>query len=509
MQQKPKLLLITPPYHAGVVEAAGSWPHIGFVYIAGHVRAAGFDVEIYDAMTKGHSLAQIQDRIARSKPDFVGSTAYTSSINDAMAVLRTAKEVNPHIITLIGGIHANFCDEELLHEHPDILDIVVRGEGEVTTPELLRVISGTCIPPGGNMPARGMIPSQGIGFPAGCGLEKVLGIAYCEDGQVRINPPRPFIEDLDSLIPAWDLVEWQDYSFYVMPGSRLGIVNSSRGCVNECSFCSQQKFWHRTYRERKAENFAPELEYLRDTYGVNVVMLSDEYATRNRERWERILDLMIERQTSVYLLLETCVEDIIRDADIMWKYKKAGVLHIYVGVEATSQDKLDHFKKNIACEQSREAIRLINEAGMLTECSFVLGMPDETPESIEETLALAKRYNPDFAHFLLIAPWPYADIYGELKDYVVEKDYSKYNFVEPVVKPKNMTMEEISKAVIDCYRRYYIDKVKEYDELQDLFKRDYLLRSMKVMMENSFLVRHITGMGEIPEEVKKYLGKKK
>lgn len=484
MHYSIKLLLITPPYHAGVVEAAGSWPHIGFVYIAGHVRAAGYDVEIYDAMTKGHTLEQIKERIKASAPDFIGSTAYTSSINDAMAVLRAAKEVNPEIVTLIGGIHANFCYEVLLREYPDVLDIVVRGEGEITTPELIQALN------------------------EGTALDKVLGIAYRENGQIRVNPPRPFVEDLDSLIPAWDLVDWEDYSFYVMPGSRLGIVNSSRGCINECSFCSQQKFWHRSYRERKAEKFVEELECLRDSYGVNVVMLSDEYATRNRVRWERILDLMIERQTNVHLLLETCVGDIIRDADIMWKYRKAGVLHIYVGVEATSQDKLDHFKKNIACEESREAIRLINDAGMLTECSFVLGMPDDTPEHIEETLALAKHYDPDFAHFLLIAPWPYADIYEELKDYVAEKDYSKYNFVEPVVRPKNMTMEEISRAVIDCYRRYYMDKVKEYDGIQDEFKRDYLLRSMKVMMENSFLVKHITGMGEIPEEVKKYLDSK-
>lgn len=501
MQQKPKLLLITPPYHAGVVEAAGSWPHIGFVYIAGHVRDTGFDVEIYDAMTKGHSIDQIKERIKDAKPDFVGSTAYTSSINDAVAVLRAAKEVNPNIITLIGGIHANFCYKELLRDHPDVVDIAVRGEGEITTPEVMRVFSEA-------FSAGATGQAADTGFPSGAGLDKVLGIAYRENGQVRVNPPRPFIEDLDSLIPAWDLVDWEDYSFYVMPGSRLGIVNSSRGCVNECSFCSQQKFWRRSYRERKAEKFVEEIEYLRDRYGVNVVMLSDEYATRNRERWERILDLMIERRTGVYLLLETCVGDILRDADIMWKYKKAGVLHIYVGVEATSQDKLDRFKKNIACEQSKEAIRLINNAGMLTECSLVLGMPDETPETIEETLALAKHYNPDFAHFLMIAPWPYADIYNELKDYVVERDYAKYNFVEPVVKPKNMSMEEISQAVIDCYRRYYMDKVKEYDKIQDEFKRDYLLRSMKVMMENSFLVKHITGMGEIPEEVKKYLGKK-
>lgn len=316
-----KLMLITPPYHAGVVEAAGSWPHLGFIYIAGHVRAAGFQAVIYDAMTKGHDLAQIKERIREENPDFVGTTAYTSSICSAMDVLRAAKEVNPGIITLLGGIHANFCYRELLEEQGDILDIAVRGEGELTVPEIMEAFSG------------------------GKSLDGIPGVAYRLGNEVKINPPRPFIGDLDSLIPAWDLVEWEDYSFYVIPGSRLGIVNSSRGCINECSFCSQQKFWYRTYRERKAETFVEELEHLRDRYGVNVVMLSDEYATRNRERWERILDLMIERQTGVYLLLETCVADIIRDADILWKYRKAGVLHIYVGVEATNQEKLDIFKK--------------------------------------------------------------------------------------------------------------------------------------------------------------------
>ena len=480
-----KLMLITPPYHAGVVEAAGSWPHIGFVYVAGHAREAGFEVKIYDTMTKNHNFTQICEQILEYKPDFVGTTAYTSSINDAIEVLsitkQAAMELNKEIITIIGGIHANFCYKELLLEWNNILDYVIRGEGEITTPELLRAIL------------------------AGEPVDQIAGIAYLEGEQVRVNPERPFVKDLDSLIPAWDLVEWEDYSFYVMPGSRLGIVSSSRGCVNECSFCSQQKFWHRTYRERKAESFVGELELLRDRFGVNVVMLSDEYATRNRDRWERILDLMIERETNVYLLLETCVPDILRDADIMWKYRKAGVLHIYVGVEATNQEKLNQFKKNIACENSKEAIKIINEAGIITECSFVLGMPDETPESIADTLELAKHYNPDFAHFRLIAPWPYADIYKELKDFTVEKDYSKYNFIEPVVKPRAMTTEEIHKAVFDCYRGYYMDKLKEYDQLQDQFKKEYLFRSMKVMMEKSFLVKHITSMGQIPEEIARYL----
>jgi len=478
-----KLMLITPPYHAGVVESAGSWPHLGFVYIAGHARDAGYEVEIYDAMTKDHDLDEIRDRIEKSQPDYVASTAYTSSINAALDVLKLAKDIDSDIITLIGGIHANFHYEELVADNPEVVNFAVRGEGELTIPELLDT------------------------YENDGDLEEVKGIAFLKSDEVVVTPPRPFIEDLDTLIPAWDLLDWDDYTFYVMPGSTLGIVNSSRGCDQECSFCSQRKFWKETYRERSAEDLVKELEYLRDEFGVDVVMLSDEYPTRNQERWNKILDLLIERETGVDLLLETCVEDILRDADIMDKYREAGILHIYVGVEATNQETLDSFKKDLACEESKEAIRLINEAGMITECSFVLGLPGDTPESIAETLELAKHYNPDFAHFLHIAPWPYADMYDELKDNIITYDYADYNFIKPVVKPDNMTEEEIEQALVDCYREFYMDKVKEFDDYEDDFKRDYMWRSMQVMMQNSFLTKYLGGMGDIPDQVKKYLKK--
>mgnify|MGYP001063583247 CR=1 FL=1 len=476
-----KLLLITPPYHAGVVESAGRWPNLGFVYLAGHARRAGYEVKIYDAMTKNHGLEEIRHEIADFRPDFVGSTSYTASFPAAMDVLRTAKEVDPSIITLMGGIHANFMYEEILRLHPYV-DHVVRGEGEETLPELLDAIRD-----GGD-------------------LRKVLGIAFRKDGEIAVTPPRPFIHDLDSLVPAWDLVDWKDYTFFVLPKSTLGLVNSSRGCSNECSFCSQQRFWNRSYRQRSAESFVAELEHLRDHYCVNVVMLSDEYPTRDQERWNRILDLLIEREVGVSLLLETCVEDILRDAGIIDKYRRAGVLHVYLGVEATNNDRLSTFKKNIKCEQSREALRLLNDAGMITECSFVLGMPDDTWESIQETLELAKYYDPDMPHFLMIAPWPYAQIYPELESFVVDRNYANYNFVEPVVKPRNMTTDELMRAVVHCYRTYYMEKVKTYPDIGADFKRKYMLRSVRVMMNNSFLARHMQGSsGKMPEEIRQAL----
>ena len=476
MTPRKRLLLITPPYHAGVVESAGRWPNVGLAYVGGQVRAAGFEVSIYDAMTKEVGLPEIAARIREFRPDFVGCASYTASFPAAMDVLRTAKEVDPRIVTLMGGIHANFMYDEILRDHPDV-DFVVRGEGELTTPQLLRALAE----PG----APGAARVRGIAYRAGEGA----GL------KIAATPPQPFVPDLDRLAPAWDLLDWEDYTFYVLPGSRLGIVSSSRGCLNACNFCSQQRFWHRTYRQRSAESFVAELEHLRDLHGVTVVMLADEYPTLDAERWHRILDLLIEREVGVYLLLETVVGDIIRDRHLLEKYRRAGVVHVYLGVEATTDDRLASFNKNVRVRDSREALRLLNQAGIVTECSFVLGMPDDTAETVEQTLELAYHYDADMPHFLLIAPWPYADLYPQLEPHIITRDYSKYNFVEPVVKPRAMAPEELKGAVLRCYRDYYSHKAADFPRLADSFKRDYLCRSVEVMMKNSFLARHMQAAG--------------
>ncbi len=477
-----KILFITPPYHCGVVESAGKWPNLGFVYLAGAVRDAGFEPVIYDAMSKFDEYPEIEARIRAEEPDFVCSTAYTSTINDAVKVLELAKRISPDITTLIGGVHPTFCYEELMAQSSEAIDFCIRGEGEITAPELLKALE------------------------AGENLEQVKGIVYLDGDRLVKTADRPFIDDLDSLNPAWDIVNWKEYPLYFIEDSTVAILNSSRGCIHHCAFCSQHKFWQGTYRERDPHKFVAEIEHLFTEYGVNIFFIADEYPTRNAERWETILDILIEKNLGVHLLIETCVHDIIRDRDITWKYRKSGILFIYMGVEATNNERLEIFKKNIKFEESKEAIRIINEAGMITESSVILGMPDETPESIQETFELAKEYGPDFMHFLMIAPWPYADMYEDLKPYIEEYDYSKYNLVAPVIKPKEMTRDEVFAEVLNCYKNYYMDKLPKWHAMKgnDL-KRSCLLNGMKAIMKNSFLKDHMKGRGKMPHAIEKYM----
>jgi anaerobic magnesium-protoporphyrin IX monomethyl ester cyclase len=470
-----KVLFVTPPYHCGVVEVAGRWIPLQFVYLAGAARAAGFDCEIYDAMSLDVGHDEIGRKLDAARPDVVCVSAITATYPDSLEVARAAKERGA--ITILGGVHPTFMWRETL---ADGVDYVVCGEGERTLVELLRCLDAKDDP------------------------AKVAGVAFVRDGVAGKTNARPKLESLDGLPMAFDLLDWSPYTYFVKPGSRLGAVSTSRGCTYTCGFCSQTQFWEKTWRARAPECVAAEIADLKERYGVDVVLLTDEYPTSDRARWEAFLDRMIALDLKVDLLMETRVPDIIRDRDILPKYVKAGIVHVYVGIEATDQDTLNLVNKETTVDENKLALQLLSEHDLVSETSFVLGFPHETPEKIERTLALAKEYDPDFAHFLAIAPWPYAAMWKDLEPYVVSHDWRRYNLIDPVVKPTAMTIREIDDAIIDCYRKFYFSKGKQLLAMRPGFRREYVFRSMKLIMQSSFVKKKMLGRA-MPEEVKSLL----
>ncbi len=485
MTHRPRVMLVTPPYHSGVVEAAGVWMPLHFVYLAGHARRAGAEVRIHDAMSLFQTHADIEREIQAFRPDVVGVTAITAMEPDAREVCRTAKRVDPRIVTVLGNVHPTFCWKEILRDEPAV-DLVVRGEGEATIAEIVQAVSA------------GAAPAD---------WSRIRGLAHRRDGVPVATGARPFATDLDALVPAWDLLDWSQYFYRPRPEGRLAIASSSRGCGQRCSFCSQQKFWERTWRGRDPRAVVAELEHLRDAHGVRVAMLSDETPTVNRARWEAILDLLVARRVGVEILMETRVDDILRDEPILGRYREAGVSHVYVGVESTSQATLELYQKDIKVHQSRRAIELINAHGMVSETSFVLGTPDETVESIRRTVELAKWYAPDMAFFLALTPWPYADIAPQLDARIRTRDYRRYNLVEPVLEPERMTLAEVQRELHRATGHFFHDKFKNLDRLPPE-KRRFMVRVLKLLIEKSYLgaeMHRMASGAQMPEEVRRML----
>lgn len=470
MSRPPRVLFITAPYHAGVVEVAGRWVPLYMVALAGACRAGGCCCRIYDAMTKEADLNAIAGVMREFAPDVVAVSMITATAPDAQEVARAAKALNPAIITIAGGIHASNMYEEVLAAGG--IDYVVIGEGEETLPELVAAVTGG-------------------GDPA-----SVAGVAFRSGGRTRTTAPRPLLTALDHRPMAWDLLDWEDYTYHILPGSRLGAVATSRGCPHRCRFCSQHVFYQGEWRARSPEDVVREVEELVRAHGVDVVLFTDDYPTPDQGRWLSLLDLLRRRVPGIRLLMETRAEDIIRDRDFLGLYREAGIIHIYIGTEATSQSTLDHLGKEQTIAESRRAIALCREHGIITETSMILGLPEDTPESIERTIEQAIDMDPDFAHFLAIAPWPYAAIYPELAPYVAVGDYRRYNLVDAVVKPAAMSLDEVERAIVEGYRRFYMAKFSRLDSLADGFRRDYILTAVRRMMAHSFIRQKLGRLGE-------------
>jgi len=459
-----RILMIQPNYHCGGAEIAGNWPPGWVAYIGGALKQAGFaNIRFVDAMTRKIDDEDLEEIIRQNAPDVVLATAITPMIYKAQSTLEIAKRAAPGVVTILGGIHPTFMYGQVLNESPSI-DYIVRGEGEWIITELMQSI------------AKGTHLEDRI---------NIRGIAYLDGDKVVATPAMPVIEDLDSLTPDWSLLEWDRY-IYVPLNVRVAVPNFARGCPFTCRFCSQWKFW-RKYRTRDPIKFVDEIEELVRVHKVGFFILADEEPTIHRKKFIRLCEELARRNLPVHWGINTRVTDILRDRDLLPLYRKAGMVHVSLGTEAAAQLKLDRFRKETTIEQNKLAIKLIKDAGMVAEAQFIMGLENETRETIEETYRLAQDWKPDMANWNMYTPWPFAELFEELGDRVEVRDYAKYNFVTPIIQPDAISREQVLKGVLRNYARFYMRKsFFSYPWIKNKFKRKYMLGCLKAFLKTTW-----------------------
>ncbi len=461
-----RIVLVHPNYHSGGAEIAGSWPPAWAAYLAGSLKTAGYDdVHFVDAMTNHLDDDAIAERLRALSPDVVGCTAITPSIYAAERVLEIAQEVCPGAVRVLGGIHATFMYKQVLSEAPWV-DVIVRGEGEEIFSELIRTIDA------GRWPADRKV---------------IEGIAYRDGEEIVATKAAPTVKNLDAITPDWSLLEWSKY-VYVPLGVRVAIPNMARGCPFTCSFCSQWKFW-RDYRVRDPKKVVDEIETLVNEHDVGFFILADEEPTINRKKFVAFCEELIARglPERVKWGINTRVTDILRDEQLLSLYRRAGLVHVSLGTEAAAQLRLNRFNKETKIEDNRRAIELLRNADIFIEAQFIVGLENETRETLEETYQMARAWNPDLANWAMYTPWPFSSLFQELGDKVEVFDFSKYNFVTPIMKPQAMDRAELLDRVMHNYRRFYMRKALfHYPWRGTGFRRRYLLGCLKAFAKAGF-----------------------
>lgn len=459
-----RVLLMHPNYHSGGAEIAGNWPPAWVAYLTGHLKAGGYtDVVFVDAMTNHLDDEQVRQRIADVQPDVIGCTAITPAIYKAERLLQIAKEVKPDVVTVLGGIHGTFMYPQVLKEAPWI-DAVVRGEGEQV---FLNFV--TAVDNGAWARDRG----------------SVRGIAFLDGGKVVATPAEPTIQDLDRIAPDWGILDWGRY-IYIPLGVRVAIPNFARGCPFTCTFCSQWKFW-RDYRVRDPIKVVDEIEALVRDHDVGFFILADEEPTIHRKKFIQFCEELVKRQLPVQWGINTRVTDILRDEKLLPLFRRAGLIHVSLGTEAAAQLKLERFNKETTIAQNKKAIQLLRENGIVSEAQFIVGLENETRETLEETYQMARDWNPDMANWAMYTPWPFSDLFQELGDKVEVFDFEKYNFVTPIMKPDAMDRAELLDRVMHNYRRFFMNKTFfQYPWTKDKVRRKYLMGCLKAFMKSGF-----------------------
>ncbi|VXD19242.1 magnesium-protoporphyrin IX monomethyl ester anaerobic oxidative cyclase [Planktothrix paucivesiculata] len=458
-----RIMLIQPNYHSGGAEIAGNWPPSWVPYVGGALKTAGFtDIEFVDAMTnfiEDEELAKIiQDR----QPDIVLATAITPMIYKSQNTLKIVKQICPNAKAIMGGVHPTYMYREVLSEAPWV-DYIIRGEGEEITVNLLRAITN-----GTDEIER----------------HNILGIAFLDDDRVVATPAHPPIADLNTLTPDWSLLNWDKY-IYTPLNTRVAVPNYSRGCPFRCRFCSQWKFW-RKYRSRSPKHFVDEIETLVKDHQIGFFILADEEPTINKSRFVALCHELVDRNLGVHWGINTRVTDILRDEKELPLYRQAGLVHVSLGTEAAAQLNLNLFRKETTIADNKKAVQLLRENRILAEVQFIMGLPNETPETIKETYRMARDWKADMTNWNMYTPWPFSELFQDLEDRVEIRDYSHYNFVTPIIKPDNMTREDVLKGVLQNYARFYSWKFLEYWLEKDPFKRRYLLGCLWAFVKTTF-----------------------
>jgi len=459
-----KVLLINPPqiFYLGSEAPAGNLP-LGLLYIAAVLDKAGYKAEILDAFMTDSSFRKIGDiidvgmpcgrikeEIRRRKPDIVGVTnPFTCQVESAIRVANIVKEVDPSILTVVGGPHVTVVPVEFLEEAENV-DIAVIGEGEYTMLDIARFFEGYKK------------------------ISEVQGIAYRKDEKVALNSPRPFVKNLDELpYPAYHLVEMEQYLNpkkieYRSFKDRAIAMITSRGCPFNCSFCSVHLHMGKMFRAHSVNYVVDHIEHVVNNYRVKNIFFEDDNLTLDLKRFEAICDKIIEKDIKVNWETPNGIRPDYLTLSLLKKMKKAGCQSVIFGIESGDQFVLDNvIDKSLKLKDAIKVAKICKKIGLKTGAFYIIGFPGEKKENMVKTVELALRLKREFdvgMHLFIATPSYGTRLFEECK----KKGYVRENltpraFAEvrqprgmPLIKTEDFTpmeVKEIASRAVKTYKR--------------------------------------------------------
>lgn len=377
-------------------------PNLGLASIAANTK---HEVFVADLTLKYKNVKKaLLKAIKKTKPKIIGLSAMSFQYKTALSIARFLRNNFPDKKIILGGYHATTAYKDIGGEDWKYLDFLVRGEGESSFNELLNYLETNK----GN-------------------LRDIMGISYKNNNKVIHNKNRAN-EDLASLkIPKRDVRLWKGYHFF---GNRLETVETSRGCLMNCKFCSIRKMYGKTFRKYKLERVIKDLIDVKKR-GVKSVFFVDDNITLDIERVKELCRLIIKNKlNNISYSAQVSSFGIAKDRSLSKLMSNAGFDFVFLGIENISDKNLRYLEKGSVLENSKKAIRYLHDNNIAILGGFVLGNPDDKLEDIKKNFEFANENKLEDIMPQILTPYPGTEIRKELlrKRLVTNKDdFKKYN----------------------------------------------------------------------------------
>ncbi len=412
---KLDLLLVTPSSHAAVYQSLGSdiaalEPPVWSGLIAEFIRRRNYTVEMLDAEALGLSHSETADRISKKNPLLTLFVVYgqqPSGSSQCMTAGRTVcqlfQEKSPGAFTMVMGTHSSAIPKLTVEGEP--YQFVCQGEGPYTVLELLKQLKS------GDMQ-----------------FDQVPGLWWRENGETKNTPMAGKIKDLDAELPgqAWDLLDmtkyrahnWHCYD-HIDQRKPYASIQTSLGCPYKCSFCCiNAPFGGSGIRYWSPENIIQQIDTLHTKYGAKNIKFPDEMFVLNERHVLGICDYIIERGYKLNIWAYARV-DTVKDK-FLAKLKQAGINWLVLGIESGSKHVRDGVEKGRFGDVDIDfTVQKIRDAGIYVMGNYIFGLPDDTYESMNQTLEMALRLNTEWANFYSGMAYPGSQLYN----YAIEKKW--------------------------------------------------------------------------------------
>lgn len=411
-QQPTEDLLVIPPL-----------PPTDLMYLASIAEMCGFEAKIKDYSQGGDFLKELKE----FKPHYLVVNVATPTFLSDMDWVRQAKEILPTLKTIVKGAPFLTYNTNAIYENP-FLDYVIMGEAEFTLRDILN------------------------GLPD----NEILGICYRENFQSVKNERRPFIDDLDILpFPARHLV---DNSKYTRPdnGKVQAVIKVARGCPFHCFFCLATPVSGAKVRMRSAENIIAEIRECVEKYNIRNFLFWSDIFNINRDWTIDLCKKIIESGLKITWSSNTRADTM--DEEMAKMMYKSGCRLVSIGVESGSQKMLDNIGKKITLDDIRNTVKILKKNKIKIYNYFVIGLPWETEETVEETVKFAIELDSNFISFYTATPLPGTKFfaYAMLNKLVEGNMDFKSAYYQPVVRSHELSKERIFELHKKAVKHFYL-----------------------------------------------------